>query len=109
MNNFTATSQIEEKEIASGIFAKFIHMENMTVGHVRFVKGAVLPLHHHIHEQVTNIIKGEFEMTVDGETQLCKAGDIVVLPANIPHTGVALTDCYMIDIFQPVREDYKKL
>ena len=109
MSNFTATSQIEEKEIVTGIFAKFVHMENMTIGHVRLVKGAVLPEHHHVHEQVSNIISGAFEMTVDGVSKICKAGDIVILPSNVPHSGRALTDCYIIDVFQPVREDYKKL
>ena len=107
MNHFRATSQIEEKELVPGIFAKFIHMENMTVGHIRLVKDAVLPLHHHFHEQLSNLISGELEMTVDGKTKICKAGDIVVLPSNVPHSARALTDCYVIDIFQPVREDYK--
>ncbi|HHH50031.1 MAG TPA: cupin domain-containing protein, partial [Saprospiraceae bacterium] len=62
-----------------------------------------------VHEQVSNIISGAFEMTVDGVTKVCKAGDIVILPSNVPHSGRALTDCYIIDVFQPVREDYKKL
>jgi len=46
-------------------------------------------------------------MTVNGQTQVCEAGGIVTIPPNALHSGKALTDCYIIDVFRPVREDYK--
>lgn len=104
---FTNKSTIAEKELVPGIFAKLVHMEGMSIAHVRIEKGAVLPEHAHVHEQVTNILEGELEMTVGGETKVCKPGDIVVLASNMPHSARALTACYLIDVFQPVREDYK--
>lgn len=104
---FTKTDDIPEKELVPGIFAKLVHMEGMSVAHVRIEKGAILPEHAHVHEQVTNILEGELEMTVGGETKVCKPGDIVLLASNMPHSARALTDCYVMDVFQPVREDYK--
>lgn len=104
---FTNKNNITEKELVPGIFAKLVHMEGMSIAHVRIEKGAILPEHAHVHEQVTNIMEGELEMTVGGETKVCKPGDIVVLASNMPHSARALTDCYVIDVFQPVREDYK--
>ncbi|GAB5550837.1 MAG: cupin domain-containing protein [Saprospiraceae bacterium] len=104
---FTNKNSITEKELVPGIFAKLVHMEGMSIAHVRIEKGAILPEHAHVHEQVTNILEGELEMTVGGETKVCKPGDIVILASKMPHSARALTDCYVIDVFQPVREDYK--
>jgi len=75
--------------------------------HVTVKAGSALPEHHHPHEQITNIIAGEFEMTVDGVTRICRAGDVVVIASNKPHSGIALTDCRIMDVFNPPREDYK--
>ena len=107
MNYFQNLSDIKEKELVPGIYAKLIHMEGTSVAHVRIEKGAVLPEHHHPHEQVTNIIEGELEMTVGGEKHLCKPGDVIAIPSNVPHSAVSATGCRVIDVFQPVREDYK--
>ena len=107
MTNFTNLSKIEAKEIVPGFHARLIHMDGLTVGHVKATKGSILPEHHHVHEQVTNIIEGSLEMTMNGVTKVCNPGDVIVIPSNLPHSAKAITDCYVIDCFQPVREDYK--
>jgi len=84
-----------------------IHTDQLTVMHVTVEAGHALPEHQHPHEQITNVIAGEFEMTVGGVTKTCRAGDSVVIAGNTPHSGKALTDCKIIDVFNPPREDYK--
>ncbi len=98
---------VREKELVPGFNARLVHTDQITVGHVHAKAGSVLPEHQHPHQQVTNVISGELSMTVDGETRVCKAGDAVVIPGHTPHSARALTDCYLIDVFQPVREDYR--
>ena len=100
-------SEIESKEIISGFHGKFIHTQNTTMTFWEVDKGAELPLHHHIHEQTTQIIEGEFEMTINGETKVYKPGSVLVIPSNIPHSGRAITPCKIFDTFYPTREDYK--
>lgn len=100
-------SDVQEKELVPGFYARLIHTDQVTIGHVNAVKGSILPEHQHPHQQVTNVISGELSMTVSGETKLCKAGDSIVIPGNTPHAAEAITDCYLIDVFHPVREDYK--
>ncbi len=102
-------SSIPPKEIAPGFHARFIHTENFTLSYVTAGAGAVLPAHSHIHEQTSQIIEGEFEMTVGENTTLLKPGMVVVIPSNIVHSGKALSDCIIQDVFCPVREDYKQL
>lgn len=100
---------IQPVEVIRGFTARFIHTETMTLAFWEAEKGAVMPLHQHIHEQVTQVEEGQFQLTVNGETKTYVKGMVAVIPPNTEHAGVALTDCKLFDIFSPVREDYKKL
>lgn len=104
---FIKLSDIEEREIVKGFRARFVHTDQMTTAYWQIAAGSALPGHAHPHEQVTIIISGRFEMTVDDETQTIEAGTVVVIPSGAMHRAYALTDCYIVDIFSPVREDYR--
>ncbi len=100
-------SKIEPKEIMEGFSGRFIHTKHLTLAYWDIEEGAQLPLHSHHHEQITQVAKGKFELTVDGVKRLCKEGEIVVIPSHVEHSGIALTPCEIFDIFNPVREDYR--
>lgn len=100
-------TDIKSKEVVPGITGHYEHGAGQTIGYIRIKKGAVLPEHSHPHEQITLILEGEFEMTIGGEKYLFTAGSVHVIPSNVPHSAVALTDCIAIDVFNPVREDYR--
>jgi quercetin dioxygenase-like cupin family protein len=104
---FFTLSDVEEKELLTGYHVRFVHSENMTFAYWTIDAGAAMPNHSHPHEQVYNITEGEFELTVGDETKLMKPGQVAVIPGNVPHSGKAITDCKVIDVFYPVREDYK--
>jgi quercetin dioxygenase-like cupin family protein len=95
------------KELVPGITGYYAHGEKHTLGLVELKKGSSVPLHHHIHEQITFILEGELYMNIGGEQYLLKAGMFHIIPSEIPHSAVAITDCKLIDTFSPVREDYK--
>ncbi|MBK8567005.1 MAG: cupin domain-containing protein [Saprospiraceae bacterium] len=94
--------------ISKGFTAQMFHTENMTLAYVDVEAGAELPEHSHFHEQVSNMLEGEFEFVLDGEKMLLRAGDCLVIPSNMPHSGRAITRCRILDVFQPVREDFRK-
>jgi quercetin dioxygenase-like cupin family protein len=100
-------ADIEEKKILPGLHVRFVHSENMTFAYWNIDAGAALPDHKHPHEQVVNIIEGDFELTVAGEPRIIKPGDVVIIPGNVSHSGKAVTNSRVIDVFYPVREDYK--
>ena len=52
-------------------------------------------------------MEGKLELTIDGKTDIYKAGFIAIIPPHILHGGRAITDCKLFDIFYPCREDYK--
>lgn len=100
-------SDIKERELAKGIKGRYFHTDSMTIGFVDIEKGAILPAHSHIHEQTTQITEGQLEMTIGGVTQILEPGTITLIPSNVVHSANALTNCKVVDIFSPVREDYK--
>lgn len=100
--------KILQKEVAPGYKARFIHSKNMTFVYWDVKKGALLPEHSHPHEQVAHMIKGKFKITVEGKSRVLQPGSVLIIPSNAKHSGKALTNCQIIDVFYPIREDYKK-
>jgi len=105
---FINLTDLEEKEMIPGYHARFVHTENMTVAYWTIDEGAPMPNHSHPNEQVANVIEGEFELVVAGEARRMKPGQVAVIPGNTPHCGKAVTSCKLIDVFYPIREDYRK-
>lgn len=95
--------------LVPGFNVRFIHAERTSLAYWDIAEGAVLSEHKHPHEQVANMLSGRFEMTVAGKTHILEQGDILVIPPDVPHSGKALTQCRMLDVFCPVREDYLHL
>jgi quercetin dioxygenase-like cupin family protein len=104
---FIDINKIEPRETFPGFKGRFIHGSNFTIAHWDMKAGANAPVHTHIHEQVVDVIKGRLEMTIDGEVIVLEAGQGAIIPSMVPHGAKALTDCFVIDTFSPVREDYK--
>ena len=100
-------SDVVSKEIMPGYHGKMIHTENMSLAFWEVEPGAVVPEHSHMHEQVMQVLEGKFEFTVGGITKVYEPNDLVVIPSHTPHGGRALTPCRLMDIFSPVREEYK--
>ena len=106
---FRYFSDIATKEVAPGFFSKLIHTDTNTFNFLEVKAGSSIPLHQHIHEQCSFAIEGKFEMTVNGDTQVLEPGFFAIIPSNVQHGGTAITDCKLLDIFTPVREDYRAL
>ncbi|MBK7938160.1 MAG: cupin domain-containing protein [Lewinellaceae bacterium] len=100
-------SGIEPFTISRGFHARMIHTDNMTLAYVDVDEGADLPEHAHVHEQVLNLLEGRFELIVGGQAHLLEAGDVFAIPSNVPHSGKAHTRCRILDVFNPVREDFR--
>lgn len=100
-------SSISPFEISKGFNARLIHTDNLTLAYVDIDDGAALAEHSHVHEQVVNVLEGRFELTVAGQPHVLEAGDVFALASNVPHSGRALTKCRILDVFNPVREDFR--
>lgn len=98
---------IPSREYFPGFHGKMIHMQHMTLAFWEVEQGAEVPGHSHHNEQVMKVLEGRFEFTLEGIRSEYSPGDLVVIPPNAMHSGKALTACKLMDVFCPVREDYK--
>ena len=72
----------------------------------RFVKGSIGAMHSHPHTQITYVVSGVFEFTIDGEVHTVKAGDTLLKQDGVIHGCVCVEDGILVDIFTPMREDF---
>lgn len=98
--------KIQKRELVPGYFVRFVHSRNMTMAFWEIKAGSALPEHSHPHEQISSLIKGEFQLTVAGKPETMKPGTVIIIPSQAKHSGMALADSEIIDVFYPVREDY---
>jgi quercetin dioxygenase-like cupin family protein len=82
---------------------------DLMIAHVYLAKGAVVPKHAHENEQVTYILEGGLRFVLgedEDETVDVRAGEVLCIPRNLPHSAVALEDTLDVDIFHPPRADW---
>jgi quercetin dioxygenase-like cupin family protein len=70
-------------------------------------RGALVPEHSHMNDQVGYVIYGRLEMTVNGEVYICQPGDSYAIPGGVLHQAFALQDTLVVDAFSPPRNDYR--
>lgn len=105
--NFFKESDLKAKQIIEGITLKAVSGDKTMMTFFEFEPNAVIPSHKHPHEQITYVIAGEMEFTVEGETKTLKAGDGVVILSNQEHSARILDKpAKAVDAWYPRREDY---
>lgn len=72
---------------------------------VEFDENAEGYQHSHPHEQLTYILYGEVEFTIDGKVQRLRAGESIYVPGNARHGVRALKASSLLDTFTPLRQD----
>lgn len=78
-----------------------------TVNCLKAKAGEGAPLHSHPHLQVVYMLEGEGVFHVGDETTTMKAGDVVQVDSNVPHTFDSFTkDSIWLEFFTPEREDF---
>lgn len=88
---------------------RLITGERMMLAHVYLRKGCVVPKHSHENEQLTYVLEGalRFWLGENGEKeQVVRAGEVLVIPSNLPHKAEALQDTLDVDVFSPPRQDW---
>jgi quercetin dioxygenase-like cupin family protein len=75
----------------------------MLAARVVLHKGCEVKVHHHPSEQIAMIMSGRVRWTLgeDGRQVEVGPGEVVHLPANVPHGVYALEDTLIFDILSP--------
>ena len=99
---------IPVEPVTSDISRQVVTGKNEMIARVLLKKGAVVPLHSHVSEQITYILEGVLRLWI-GEPEeevTVGPGQFVVIPPWVPHRAEALEDTVDVDIFSPIRQDW---
>lgn len=105
MQRYDWTS-VEKEQLNPDFARQCIHTDQMTVAKIFIKKGYVVPQHSHVNEQVSMVESGSLRFRFPGEEVVVKAGEILRIPSNVPHSAEALEDFVGIDLFSPPRQDW---
>jgi quercetin dioxygenase-like cupin family protein len=97
---------MEIEQLNDKLSRQMISGENATISQLLLKKGATVPRHSHMNEQYSWILSGALKFIFDDREILVGAGEILLIPANVAHSAVALEDTVDVDIFAPRREDW---
>jgi len=101
--------RIPEAPLKGTITRRLITGDRMMLAHVYLKKGDDVPRHSHENEQLTYILEGalQFWFGANDERELTvRAGEVLVIPSNVPHRALALEDTLDVDVFSPPRQDW---
>jgi quercetin dioxygenase-like cupin family protein len=104
---FVDTSTLKITERLPGWNGRYFHTANMTVAHYDFKRGASIHEHFHPQEEVYEVIEGELQLTVDGETKIARPGFVAIVPSNARHSVKVLTDGRAIIVDSPSRPEFQ--
>jgi quercetin dioxygenase-like cupin family protein len=103
---FVDTKTLRTIERLPGWLGRHFHSPSMTFWHHEFTQGASIHEHFHPQEEVYEVVEGELEMTIDGETQIARPGVVAIVPGNARHSVKALSDGRAIIVDYPLRRDF---
>ena len=105
--DFFDTDELKIKSMLEGVTLRAASGENTMMTFFDLDEGAVIPSHSHLHEQISYVLEGELEFTLDGVARVLTKGQGVVILPNLAH-GARVTQgpAKALDAWYPIREDY---
>ena len=85
-----------------------LHGEKLTISRLDMKAGAVVATHHHENEQMTIMVSGKLRFIFPEKTIDVGAGEVMEIAPHLPHRVEVLEDSVAIDVFAPVREDWRR-
>lgn len=101
---------IPPETLGPGVQRRYVHGDKGMFVIFDLKKGAVVPWHQHPNEQITYIQDGRVRVQIrepEGEkAYTVSAGQVLVIPGDLPHRFEALEDTIDLDVFAPPRQDW---
>ena len=107
--SFYRWDSMPRERVSDMLERRLVTGENIMLAHVYLKKGCIVPKHSHHNEQVTYILEGALKFWIgeDGAEEITvAAGEVLLIPANVPHKAEALEETLDVDVFSPPRQDW---
>lgn len=106
---FFMNENTDWEPVEKGIKRKVLpHTDGLMAVCVNFDKGAIGEVHsHEDHDQLAICLKGSFEVELENEKRIIKAGDAFLAGKGVAHGVVALEEnSQLLDTFNPCRREF---
>jgi quercetin dioxygenase-like cupin family protein len=106
---FYRWDSMRKERVSDMLERRLITGDRMMLAHVYLKKGCIVPKHSHDNEQLTYILEGALKFWVgeDGTEEITvRAGEVLLIPSNVPHKAEALEETLDVDVFSPPRQDW---
>jgi quercetin dioxygenase-like cupin family protein len=106
---FYRWDSMKKERVSDMLERRLITGDRMMLAHVYLKKGCIVPKHSHENEQLTYILEGalKFKIGDDGAEEITvRAGEVLLIPSNVPHMAEALEETLDVDVFSPPRQDW---
>lgn len=107
--SFYRWDDMPKERLSDLLDRRFLFGQRLMLAHVYLKKGCHVQKHHHENEQASYVLEGSmrFWLGENLETErVLKAGEVVMIPPNLPHSAEALEDSLSLDVFGPPRQDW---
>jgi quercetin dioxygenase-like cupin family protein len=85
------------------------HTDHLMLVRHFFEAGWVGARHSHPHHQLVYVVRGALRVDVGGRVFESRTGDSFIVDGDVEHQALALEASEVLDVFTPVREDYREL
>ena len=100
---------LPHEQLSALIGRRLITGDQMMIAQVYLAKGAIVPKHSHENEQLTYILEGALKFWIgddESEEIIVRAGEVLLIPSQVPHKAEALEETLDVDVFSPPRQDW---
>lgn len=84
------------EKITEMVARKVVPAGPCTLTQAYLKKGAVVPVHVHAGAVVVYVLQGALRARVDREEVTVREGDVLVVPAGVPHQAESLDDTFVM-------------
>jgi quercetin dioxygenase-like cupin family protein len=102
----SAWDTVKKEILNDKMSRRVVSGEKLMVAKIYVSKGCLVPVHHHESEQISIILQGAMKYEVEGRELMACAGEVLVIPSNVPHGSLATKDTIAFDVFSPIRHDW---
>ncbi len=100
---------LPKEPLKEDLSRRLISADKMMIAQVFLEQGCIVPQHSHENEQLTYILEGKLRFWLgedESEVVDVGAGEVLHIPAWLPHKAEALERTLDVDVFSPPRQDW---
>ncbi len=107
--SFVSLDEQRAFELVAGVTGRPVFGSGAMLNLIEFAPGSTVPPHSHPHEQLGIVLRGMQALVVNGVAHELGPLEAYVLPGGVEHSAYCgPAGATVLDVFQPVREDYRE-